>query len=343
MELSAGKLWGMRRLADAGGRWRMIANDQRTPLIGPIAKKRGTETAAYDDIARVKEILARHLAPLASAILIDPLFGYPASIQNVPPTCGLMVALEHTVTEQTPGGRLTRDIPDWSVPKIRRLGADAVKILVWYRAEAAEEVRKRQMDYVRAASRACREFDLVFLLELLVYPLPDESPEAFRQNRSNYVLNAVRDFLPAEFGVDIYKLEPVTDLAEVVDPDGTEAAPSQSLYDELGSMMTRPWVLLSAGATAENFRRSLIYAYRAGASGYLCGRAVWSVAFDKFPDWGAMEKSMIAEALPYMHEINALTERSATPWWKHPCWGGEVSLALRGANFARDYQEIAFS
>ena len=31
LKLSPGKLWGMRRLADANGRWKMIAIDQRTP------------------------------------------------------------------------------------------------------------------------------------------------------------------------------------------------------------------------------------------------------------------------------------------------------------------------
>ena len=34
-KLSPGKLWGMRRLADAAGRWKMVALDQRTPLFGP--------------------------------------------------------------------------------------------------------------------------------------------------------------------------------------------------------------------------------------------------------------------------------------------------------------------
>ena len=67
MKMSPGKLWGMRRLADANGFWKMVAIDQRTPMLNPIAKARGTSEAPYDDVAKVKAIIAKHLAPKASA------------------------------------------------------------------------------------------------------------------------------------------------------------------------------------------------------------------------------------------------------------------------------------
>ena len=40
-EISPGKLWGLRRLADANGRWKMVAVDQRPPLMKTIAARRG--------------------------------------------------------------------------------------------------------------------------------------------------------------------------------------------------------------------------------------------------------------------------------------------------------------
>ena len=40
--LSAGKYWGMRRMADAQGRFKMTAVDQRPPIKNPIKAKRGT-------------------------------------------------------------------------------------------------------------------------------------------------------------------------------------------------------------------------------------------------------------------------------------------------------------
>jgi tagatose 1,6-diphosphate aldolase len=96
-------------------------------------------------------------------------------------------------------------------------------------------------------------------------------------------------------------------------------------------------VLLSAGATAEDFRRSLVYAYRAGASGYLCGRAIWKSAFDRFPDLAAVAATLQSVALPYLDEINALTDRSATPWHAHASFAGDISFLHAGEDFPASY------
>ena len=82
----------MRRLADAGGRWKMIAIDQRTPLMQPIAQKRGTKGAPYKDLAAVKAAVTRHLSPHASAMLLDPNFGYPRCAGEMSPTAGLCLS-----------------------------------------------------------------------------------------------------------------------------------------------------------------------------------------------------------------------------------------------------------
>jgi tagatose 1,6-diphosphate aldolase len=336
MTLSPGKLWGLRRLADAGGFWKMVAVDQRTPLLGPIAKARGLAEAPFDDVARVKAILAKHLAPLASALLVDPNWGYGATVPHLPPSRGLILSLEHHVVEDTPGGKQSRVIPGWSAAKIRRIGADAAKVLVWYRHDAAPEVRRHQQDFVEACGRACRDADLVHLLEILIYPLPGEAapdPAA----RLERVLGAVRDFRDPRFGVDIWKLEPPIPLANVPDPDGREAAAAQAAYDRLARDLTRPWVLLSAGAGPEDFARQLVYAYRAGASGYLCGRAIWADAFAAFPDFAEMERRVAARSVPYVERINAITEKLATPWPRHAGWGGAPALAPADVNFPSTY------
>jgi len=339
MKLSAGKMWGMRRLADAGGRWKMTAIDQRTPLFGPIMEKRGVKEAPFDDVAKVKEILARHLAPKSSALLIDPLYAYTRIVPHVPTRCGLVLSLEHSVTEETPGGRKSRNIPGWSVPKIRRIGGDAVKVLVWHRADAAPEIKAHQQAFVRAAGEACARADIVFLLEILVYPLRDDDPTEVMERRPERVMAALADYLDPAYQVDIYKLEPPSAIAAVPDPDGPEAKAVQALYDAMAKEVPRPWVLLSAGAGAEDFLRSLTYAYRAGASGYLCGRAIWWEAFKRFPDFAAMEQAVIADAVPYMDRINAVTDLMARPWTEHPGWGGAVTIDGDGPGFPERYPE----
>jgi len=337
VKLSAGKLWGMRRLADPAGRLKMIAIDQRTPLMQPIAKIRGTAEAGYEDLAAVKSVITRQLSPCATAMLLDPNFAYARCAGEMSPAIGLCLSLEHHMTRDTAHGRRSDTIPDWSVAKIRRIGGDAVKLLAWYRPDADASVREHQQAFVRRIGRECREHDIVLLLELLVYPLPGE-PEGYASaNRTRLVLDSMRDFADADYGVDIYKLEPPAVLRDVPDPDGPQAAAVQRAYDELGAAATRPWVLLSAAAGPDDFRRSLTYAYRAGASGYLCGRAIWQSAFERFPDLPAVELALRTDSVAYARSLNALTDRMAAPWHRHPSWQGEVAMLGDGPAFATHY------
>jgi len=339
MKMSPGKLWGLRRLADAHGFWKMVAIDQRTPMLGPIAKARGVADAPYDDVARVKAIIARHLAPKASAMLIDPNYAYAATIGHIPPSVGVIHSLEHHVVEDTAGGKKSRMIPDWSPAKIRRIGGDAVKVLVWHRHDASAEAKAHQLAFVEACGKACKEADLVHLLEILIYPLPGETTPMSAEQRTDRAIKAVEDYLDPRFNVDIYKLEPPIPLHDVPDPEGTQAKATQAIYDRLAKKLTRPWVLLSAGAGPEDFARQLVYGYRAGASGYLCGRAIWADAFAKFPDFSEMERLVAKNSTAYVDRINALTDKMATPWHKHPGWGGAPEIAITGPDFANAYPE----
>lgn len=336
-QLNAGKLWGLRRLADDAGRWKMIAIDQRTPLMAPIARIRGTDEAPFEDVAAVKVAVTKHLSPLSTAMLLDPNFAYPRCADAMSPRTGLVLSLEHHVTADSAQGRRSDVIPHWSVAQIRRIGGDAVKLLVWYRPDADAAVLAHQQDFVRRIGAECSAHDIVLLLELLVYPLPGDAPGTVDSQRTRLVLDSMRDFAAPEFGVDIYKLEPPAMLRQVPDPDGPQAAAVQRVYDEMGALTTRPWVLLSAAAGAADFQRSLTYAYRAGASGYLCGRAIWQTAFEKFPDMAAMQAELGTTSRTYVQGLNALTDRLATPWMQHPAWHGGVTLAGDGPAFTAGY------
>jgi tagatose 1,6-diphosphate aldolase len=338
MKISPGKLWGLRRLADGAGHWKMVAIDQRTPLFEPIAQKRGTKEPPFEDVTAVKRLLARHLAPKASAILTDPIYGYLPTVGEIPPNIGLALSYEHSVTENTPQGRKTIPIPDWSVAKSRRIGADAVKVLVWYRADAAPEIRAHQEAFVQAAGDACRRHDTVMLLEVLIYPLAGENAASLEPRREQLVLDSIRPFCDAKYGVDIFKLEPPGPVHQVPDPDGKQAAALQASYDKMAAMLPRPWVMLSAGAAAEDFERSLNYAYRAGAAGYLAGRAIWSQAFGHFPDFDAIERSLASDSVAVLDRLGALTDAKALPWHLHPAFAGTKPVpAPRQQVFPADY------
>lgn len=324
MKLSPGKLWRSRRLADDKGFWKMVAIDQRTPLFGPIAEKRGAKEPPREDIVEVKRLITKHLSPKASALLIDPLYGYTDCINEMPTETGLVISYEHSITENTPKGRKSSPIPDWSVAKTCRIGGDAVKVLAWYRPDADPEIVAHQQAFVRKAGEECAKHDMVMLLELLLYPLPGEDPASLDAKREKLVLESLEPFCDPAYGIDIFKVEPPGSVHKVPDPNGPDAATLQKAYDTMGKMLPRPWVMLSAGATAADFERSMNYAYRAGASGYLAGRAVWQDAFAHFPDYGAIEKGLVDGSHAILDRLNALTDAKGTPWHKHAAFGGKL-------------------
>jgi tagatose 1,6-diphosphate aldolase len=340
MDITAGKLWGLRRLADPAGRFKMTAVDQRPPIMNPIKAKLGLDDAPYDDVAAVKALLTRTLAAESSAMLVDPIWAFPEAWPDLRPDRGLLVTLEDHQFDDGPGGRKSSAIANWTVPQIKRMGADGVKVLAWYRPDAAPDVRRHQQAFVRAIGHACKRYDIPFLFELLVYPFAQTDGTGsdyveHREKRPEMVIDSVRAFSDPGFGIDIFKLESPLAAPDVPDPDGPEAADCQDLFDRLGAAAGRPWVMLSAGASMSQFKRVLTYAYRAGASGYLAGRAIWSRAFEQFPDMDAFEAELIRDALPYMRELNEMTDRMAQPWTD--CFTDRVWLAGGGPDFPMQY------
>jgi tagatose 1,6-diphosphate aldolase len=72
--------------------------------------------------------------------------------------------------------------------------------------------------------------------------------------------------------------------------------------------------MLSAGASMQGFERALQFALRAGASGFLAGRAVWWDALQHFPDEAACAAALQREGVPYLQRLQALARRLGRPW-----------------------------
>ncbi len=351
-ELSPGKLWGLRRLADDAGRFKMLAVDQRPPIKKLIAERRGVEDAPYGDVCAVKAMLAEELAGHCSAVLLDPHYAYPAAAHLVSPAKGVLLTLEDSNFVEDEGGRRSTSIDEWSVEKIKRAGGDAVKVLAWYRPDASAAVREYQQEYVAGIGDACRRFDIPFVFELLVYPFAGASGDTTDYikdpgKRADAVLLSVAAFAGTEFGVDLFKLESPWPAADVPDPTAADADAAvinqvRAHFAELGRLAGRPWVMLSAGATKQQFSRVLQFAYDAGASGYLAGRAIWWEAFQQFPDWDAMRSELVRDGVPYVESLNQLTDAHASPWTIHPRFGdGGVRLAGAGPSFRRRYADFS--
>lgn len=339
--MTPGKQWGLRRLASADGFFSMVAIDQRPPIEQLVAQARGIarNEVSFADIALCKRWLARGLAPHAGALLVDPNYAYPAMADLLQPQRGLLLTLEDHRFEDTPRGRKSHSIADWSVAKIRRLGADAVKVLAWYRPDAGDEVLEHQHRYVREVGAACREHDVAFIFELLTYPFP-QGPDSLRDyvedpaKAPQRVVDSVKAFAGPEYGVDLFKLESPIPAPALPDPAAADGAAAQAWFDALGEACAgTPWVILSAGASMADFERALRYALRAGASGFLAGRAVWWQALSRFPDEAAVAAALQREAVPYLQQLAALTQQFGRAW--RPDSAGPA--VTQEGEFARGY------
>jgi tagatose 1,6-diphosphate aldolase len=321
-----GKNRGLARLADADGHFRMVALDQRPPLFEAIAQAKGItrDQVAYADVTAAKRLLVEALAPHCSSMLFDPNFAVPAAIDLLPPRCGLIVTLEEHRVEETPGGRKSRAIADWSVEKIRAIGGDAVKVLVWYRPDADAAVNAHQKDFVRSIGEDCAHHDIPYVLELLVYPFLGSANHTADYVESpgklpKLVIESVREFARPEYGVDLLKLEsPLAANALPPRDGGAAAREAQCEFDAIGDICAGrriPWVLLSGGAAPEKFERVLDYAYAAGAGGFLAGRTIWLEAIRKhFPNRAAVAASLRGDGVGVLKGLNLLTKAKARAW-----------------------------
>ena len=338
MSLSPGKFLGMKRLSDQNGIFKMTAVDQRPPIKKPIADYLNLPEAPWKEVAKFKRMLIENLQSDSSALLLDPHYAIPFSMDSFDAKKGLVVTLEDSVFQETKQGRISSSIDNWSVAKIKRMGADAVKVLAWYRPDAGQDVLVAQKDYVQKVGEECLKHDILFLFELLVYPLSNDKDRTkqyieMRNKKTDHVLSSVEEFSKLKYGVDVFKLESPVNADQVNEGD-------LNSFKEMGDLAGRPWVMLSAGAGKSAFKNVLRVAFKAGCSGFLAGRAIWLDAFSNYPDWEKINTELRGSSASYLSEISNLANQFAVPWNKHPCYSSEEGLfPYKTWEFRRKYEE----
>jgi tagatose 1,6-diphosphate aldolase len=270
MNLTLGRRRALQQCAQPDGTFAMLAMDQRGSLIQMMNPAR-PDSVTYADVTTVKRDVVGALSPFASAVLLDVEYGYSACVagDRLSGKAGLLLALEKSGYEGDPRARRVQLVDDWSVRQTRLAGANGVKLLVYYHPDAPNAAEKEQL--IASVAEEAHQWQLPLFLEPLHYSLePTADPVPNAQRRKLVIETAKRlvplgvDILKAEFPVDVRQTEDQSEWAEAC-AELTEACPV-------------PWVLLSAGIDYETFVEQVRVACANGASGVLCGRAIWKEA-----------------------------------------------------------------
>jgi tagatose-1,6-bisphosphate aldolase len=263
--ITIGKLRGLQQISSARGTFTALALDHRQNL------RKANPTFVEDaELSRFKLDVTSTLASHATAVLLDPEVSAAQAIAEhaIPKSVGLVVAVESTGYTGDATARQAQIIPGWSVEKAKRMGASAIKLLVYYQPDSptAKEIE----GFTSKVAEDCNRYDLVLMLEPLSYSL-DENKKLSSDEKRYVVVETARRLTP--LGADILKaefpLDASTSLSEETWMDACKEISSASIV---------PWILLSAAVDYETFLRQVIVACNAGASGIAVGRAVWKEA-----------------------------------------------------------------
>jgi tagatose 1,6-diphosphate aldolase len=327
--LTPGKLRGLQRISNANGTLTMVATDQNSAMIGLIQEARGDKsyTPTYDEMVDAKCELAACMSAYASGVLIDAYFGALSAVASwsLPPRCGMLVRIEKSGAKFTMGPAKDLPMADYeeglNVGKIKRMGADAVKLLAPFEPTQHDSA-EHQMAFVQEVYEECRRHDILMVLEPVAMEFVksrDASGKAIKESKKakdgdHYVVRKPHTVIETAKYLspfcDIYK-------AEFPGTMGYDDARHAEYLKALNEACARPWVLLSAGVDYEQFRKQVEMAVAAGASGILGGRAFWKEYFvekKKGPEAGA--KYLREVCAERVREINAIVQERATPWFR---------------------------
>src|SRR6201992_3423222 len=171
IKLTPGKLAGLKAVSDHRGVIAAAAMDQRGSLQKSLAKERGAAADAHD-LEVFKTLVTSVLTKHASAILLDPEFGLPASKHRNGK--GLLLAYEKTGYDATTPGRLPDLLDVWRVRRLKEAGADCIKILLYYTPFEKTQINDLKHAWVERIGDECRAHDIPFFLETVGYAVHGE-------------------------------------------------------------------------------------------------------------------------------------------------------------------------
>jgi len=324
MALSAGKVKGLEAVSNDRGVISAAAMDQRGSLKKALAAA-GDGKVTAGQMEEFKSLVAEVLTRHASAILLDPEFGIPASKRRAP-GAGLLLAYEESGYDNTRPGRLPDLLPHESVQRLKAKDADAIKVLIYYTPFDRDEVNDEKHAFIQRIGDECAANDIPFFLEFVGYD-PDAGDEKgleFARSKPEIVCRSMEEFSKPEYGVDVLKVEVPVNMkfVEGAESFGGTAAYSRDeamgLFREAAAAARKPFIYLSAGVSNAEFTETLRLAGEAGTrfAGVLCGRATWKDGIPVYAREGAegFRRWLETEGVRNIQAVNDCLS-AAYPWY----------------------------
>ena len=337
VRMTRGKFEGINAVADENGVIAAAAMDQRGSLKKAIAKAKGGD-ASDAELSEFKVIGTEMLTPYASAILMDPEYGLDA-VKAKAPNAGVLLAYEKTGYDATVKGRLPDLLPEWSVQRLIKAGADAIKILLYYSSDDDASVNTIKHAFIERIGDECRANDVPFFLEPICYSdrIGDDKSIEFAREKPRLVTDYMVEFSKPHYGVDILKVEVPVNVRYVegskANHDGQVAytrEEAKQLFQQAAAAAKVPFIYLSAGVTDEIFRETLELAAEAGTpfAGVLCGRATWQDGIPAYGQGGAeaLRTWLAGRGVENIEALNNVLKQGAKPWWDF--YGGKENIEV---------------
>lgn len=322
LSLKKNKLEALKRLSNENGVIGALAIDQRGSLKKMIANASDQEIGD-EGIITYKKMVSEELTPFASAILLDPEYGLPASkIRHQ--DAGLIMAYEKTGYDASEPGRLPDLLEEWSVKRLKDIGADAIKFLLYYDVDEEEKINEYKHVYMERIGSECEAEEIPFFLEIVTYDVnnDDVKGKEYAKVKPHKVIDAMKEFSKPQYKVDVLKVEVPVNM-KFVEGYGDEVIHSKEealqLFKEQSDATTLPFIFLSAGVSAQLFQDTLTFAKEAGSTfnGVLCGRATWKNGVNVFGEKGEQDgrEWLRSEGRQNIEELNAVLKETASPWF----------------------------
>lgn len=322
-KLTQNKLEALKRLSDETGVIGALAIDQRGSLKNMIDSL-GSKDIGDNGIIDFKKVVSKELTKYASSILLDPEYGLPAAEVRAE-NAGLLLAYEKTGYDATVPGRLPDLLDVWSVKRLKVAGADAIKFLLYYDIDEDQTINNVKHAFIERLGSECKAEDIPFFLELVSYDATNNDVKGaeYAKVKPHKVNDMMKEFSKDCYAVDVLKVEVPVNMNYVEGYAEGETVYSREealqYFKEQSEATHLPYIFLSAGVSADLFRKTLAFAYEAGAqfNGVLCGRATWKNGVQPFAEHGdeACSQWMQEQGKNNITELNEVLKRTAVSWY----------------------------